>query len=75
MEDIFRAQSIIEQRIQDGNRIVRDFKDQIAFKRREDERKFTKIDAANEKLILEIHSLKASIQNQDEIIKQMVFFF
>ena len=69
-----KNQRLIDERINDAKESVRDLKDSIAGRRKEDDKKFNKLDNANEKVFLEIHDLKGKIKNQDESILQMVKF-
>lgn len=45
--DIFKAQALIEQRIDETNRVVREFKDDQASKRKDDERRVSRLDTVN----------------------------
>ena len=72
IDDILKNQRLIDERITDAREAVRDLKDNIAGRRKEDDKKFNKLDNSNEKLFLEIHDLKGSIKNQDDSILHMV---
>lgn len=51
-DDVCKSQTLLEQKIQQSNKAITDFKIQQAERKREDDRRFVKLDSANEKLFL-----------------------
>lgn len=72
MAEIFEHQARVEKKIEETKQIIRDYKTEDSYRKREEEKQANKMLTTQENLILDIHNLKSQLEGQNKSIAQMV---